>query len=307
MCSVKRDGSSLRPTGDDSSAQAWLQFDDREAVPLRRGVTVVGRAERCDLVLDDPLVSRRHACFVVESNCATIKDLGSANGVLVNGVRIEESQALVEGDRVALGRREVRFGFRAPSIQRSGRRRAEEIETVRRETEPLRESLSAAQGTLTAPPEAPAEEPADMTRKANIFEMLSGVAEKALSLGRGAEAERILSRPLLNLLDEGRRSKRAMSRAEADMACALAVKLAQVTGKAEWIDYIFRLDTLLVCPPSAQVIDELYAVVRAIPEIDVNLFRSYLDVVRSAQVRLDPSDRFLVRRLEGLRGVLSSI
>ena len=55
---------------------------------LNEGEFVVGRNASCQLSLDDPLVSRRHATFIVHADAVTVEDLGSRNGVSVNGERI---------------------------------------------------------------------------------------------------------------------------------------------------------------------------------------------------------------------------
>ena len=48
---------------------------------------VIGRAVECDLAVDDPLVSRRHARVLASDLGAALEDLDSSNGVYVNGVR----------------------------------------------------------------------------------------------------------------------------------------------------------------------------------------------------------------------------
>ena len=55
---------------------------------LGDGQFVVGRSAGCQLSLDDPLVSRRHAMLVVAQDAVTVEDLESRNGVLVTGTRI---------------------------------------------------------------------------------------------------------------------------------------------------------------------------------------------------------------------------
>ena len=55
----------------------YLQHD----LELNEGEFVVGRNASCQLSLDDPLVSRRHALFGVLPDQVTIEDLGSRNGV----------------------------------------------------------------------------------------------------------------------------------------------------------------------------------------------------------------------------------
>ncbi|MEZ6087054.1 MAG: diguanylate cyclase [Pirellulaceae bacterium] len=77
--------------------------------PTRLGASLlIGRDERCDLFLNDGSVSRRHAEIVNQSGRFTINDLGSTNGVLVNG-RKQVSHELATGDRIQLGSRIFRF------------------------------------------------------------------------------------------------------------------------------------------------------------------------------------------------------
>lgn len=68
---------------------------------------VIGRSTECQLSLDDPLVSRRHAVLNVESGGAAIQDLGSRNGVYVNGRKIDGSAPLADGDRITIGSQEM--------------------------------------------------------------------------------------------------------------------------------------------------------------------------------------------------------
>jgi Protein of unknown function (DUF3662)/Inner membrane component of T3SS, cytoplasmic domain len=70
---------------------------------------VIGRSRDCDIVLADGNVSRRHAEIRPSAGGWAVNDLGSTNGVLVNGRRIEGSVALGPGDRINLGTTELRF------------------------------------------------------------------------------------------------------------------------------------------------------------------------------------------------------
>ena len=74
---------------------------------LVEGEFVVGRNASCQLSLDDPLVSRRHAVLRVTSSVVTVEDLQSRNGVLVNGQRISGSVVLAPGDRLLIGSQEM--------------------------------------------------------------------------------------------------------------------------------------------------------------------------------------------------------
>jgi len=57
-------------------------------IDLPEGEFVIGRAANCQLSLDDPLVSRNHATLKVTVDTVTFEDIGSRNGVRVNGERI---------------------------------------------------------------------------------------------------------------------------------------------------------------------------------------------------------------------------
>ncbi|WP_437516003.1 sigma 54-interacting transcriptional regulator [Sorangium sp. So ce1099] len=74
----------------------------RRALP-DEGALIVGRSDDADVRLDTAAVSRRHAKIVVSGGEIRITDLGSHNGTVVNGERIEGSRPLGSGDVVAIG------------------------------------------------------------------------------------------------------------------------------------------------------------------------------------------------------------
>ena len=63
----------------------------------------MGRDTGCEIPLDDPSTSRRHARFAPGPRGYIIEDLGSKNGTLVNDVPCGEPRPLRDGDRVVLG------------------------------------------------------------------------------------------------------------------------------------------------------------------------------------------------------------
>ena len=70
---------------------------------------IVGRDPACDISEhNDPLMSRRHAAFSADSQHAIVRDLGSRNGILVNGTKVSEAQ-LRNGDVVQIGHLQVKF------------------------------------------------------------------------------------------------------------------------------------------------------------------------------------------------------
>jgi len=232
---------------------------------LAEGEFVVGRGADCQLALDDALVSRRHAIFLAQGEELSVEDLGSRNGVRVNGERITGRTRLADGDRVRIGSQDM---------------------TILR--------LHRVQATTLAQP-AP-------TLRADAFGLLGGLADKALAMGRGEEAERILSVHMTNVLEDARRGRK-VGHDTAKTATLYAVKLAVATGKGRWIDYVFDLYGAISVPCPAEVVDELYSSARKVKGIDVGRLRAYVEQMK-AKVK-GPAERFLLNRVEGLEPLVA--
>ena len=81
---------------------ARLRIDGRTTLVGSSGA-VIGRSRECDVVLDDANVSRRHAELRPSGGSWIVVDLGSTNGVKVNGRPISGPQSLRSGDTLVLG------------------------------------------------------------------------------------------------------------------------------------------------------------------------------------------------------------
>lgn len=92
-------------------ATLWFETGGPPAgsVPLSRVVTVFGRGEECDVVLDDQRCSRRHMEISRVGEAFVLRDLGSTNGVLVNGERATGEVDLISGDVIQVGGARMRF------------------------------------------------------------------------------------------------------------------------------------------------------------------------------------------------------
>ncbi|MCE0538473.1 FHA domain-containing protein [Kineosporia rhizophila] len=81
---------------------------------LDRSPVVIGRSADCEIRIDwDPLVSRRHASIVRTADGFEVRDLGSTNGVTVDGTRVEDVAALRLRGTVQVG--DTALFLRAPS------------------------------------------------------------------------------------------------------------------------------------------------------------------------------------------------
>jgi pSer/pThr/pTyr-binding forkhead associated (FHA) protein len=75
---------------------------------LLNGNLVLGRSRDCDVTIDDPSASRRHAEIRRDGGAWLLVDLASTNGTEVNGEPIERA-TLADGDRITIGQTELRF------------------------------------------------------------------------------------------------------------------------------------------------------------------------------------------------------
>jgi adenylate cyclase len=89
---------------------AWLvQISPRAEYDLSGNGTVIGRGTRAEVRLGDPSISREHARVLNQGGVWHIRDLGSANGTLVNQMPVRGMCRLKNGDRLRLGNCEFLF------------------------------------------------------------------------------------------------------------------------------------------------------------------------------------------------------
>jgi hypothetical protein len=98
---------------DPKRGSAVLRIDGRAEV-LGADGAVLGRSRDCDIALDDANVSRHHAEVRPSGGSWVVRDLGSTNGVKVNGRRIDAArpQSLKPGDVVELGTSRLTFDLK---------------------------------------------------------------------------------------------------------------------------------------------------------------------------------------------------
>lgn len=87
---------------------ALLVHNGKRLVVGPAGVTL-GRSRQCDVMLDDPNVSRTHAEVRPRGGSWVLSDLGSTNGSRLNGSRVKGSEVLKPGDEIELGTSRIKF------------------------------------------------------------------------------------------------------------------------------------------------------------------------------------------------------
>lgn len=266
------------------------------------GEFLIGRSAECQLALDDPLVSRKHAAFRVRKDGVTVEDLGSRNGVLVNGVRVDGPTNVSDTDRVSIGGQELRVYFVDETTETQMR------EQYRRHTQTLgmgASELEAQLASAVGSPASPANEATGNARGIQSFQLLAGVADKALAMGRAEEAERILQ-ALLSEIGARAKEGKTVEPAVAEQAARYAARIGGATSKAAWIDYVFDLYAAQKRPAPAGIVDELYTVVRKVKNLEAKSLRAYLAVLRDVQGSFGPAERFVLQRIEGLERLIAA-
>jgi phosphoserine phosphatase RsbU/P len=102
------------------TASAGAPGSDSVAELSRPRITI-GRSARNDLCLEDPFASRLHAEVRKKGDSFWLSDLGSANGTLLNDVRMTAPALLRDGDVIRIGETEIEFNDRADTSRAKGR------------------------------------------------------------------------------------------------------------------------------------------------------------------------------------------
>jgi hypothetical protein len=102
FCGAATEDAEASPERARGGTRVRLFLRDRE-VALTLGTHVIGREPEAAVWIDSTHVSRRHARIVVSATGASIEDLGSKNGTLVNRARVDRVQPLSDRDEIDVG------------------------------------------------------------------------------------------------------------------------------------------------------------------------------------------------------------
>src|SRR3954468_10698609 len=84
-----------------------VALNDGPSILLDKPILLLGRHPECDIQIDSRKISRRHCCIAQVSDYLVVRDLGSTNGVRINGVRVVEGR-LAGGDELTIGNHRYR-------------------------------------------------------------------------------------------------------------------------------------------------------------------------------------------------------
>jgi len=266
-----------------SGATYALEFGSQRLL-IAEGEHIVGRAYDCDIVLDCELVSRRHARLTLTGAAVFVEDLGSVNGVTVNGVEVKGKTLVAPDSRIGFADAEVVLRHRDTSDARVTKR-VPASGSERRDSgvDPI-----AGQDTEA--------------RRVRAFELLTNVLEKAFTMGQPEEAERLVGALLREVLADAERGH-TVPDAIAETASKHSLRLAATTDRREWADYAVRLYLARERVMPLSYVDRLYSIARGAARIDVALIERYARLLDG--MRLAPADRFVLQRLRSLARMLT--
>jgi pSer/pThr/pTyr-binding forkhead associated (FHA) protein len=102
-----------------------VSLDGNPEIPLDRPLLLVGRDPRCDARIDSSRVSRVHCYLARHRDGVAVRDLGSTNGIRINGLRVGAG-LLRDGDLLSVGEFQYRLevdrqaGLTCPSPRDNG-------------------------------------------------------------------------------------------------------------------------------------------------------------------------------------------
>jgi pSer/pThr/pTyr-binding forkhead associated (FHA) protein len=228
---------------------------------LTEGSYLLGRDASCHILLDDAKVSRRHARINVRGEQVSIDDLGSMNGLYVNGVRLTGSQPLFDGDWLTAGAEELEMVIGDGVARRSATATQDEFSPV--------PSSSAAETTrrISEPPDN-----AETTQKSRALEILASIADRALEMGR------------TTLLDMAQESSlgHELEAESLEFTVRYALRLAHANGSGRWFDFTVDLLRGQRAPCTASVASDLRATMKRVTAVDVGRLSAYSRTLRES-------------------------
>ena len=299
-------------------------------ITLRAGKLYLGRSPECELAISDPAVSRRHARLWVSPTQIVIEDLGSQNGVHVNGTRIQGPCELRAGDVLRICSHELELVDTVEQVQSeqnryritadtlSGADKTTLLEELHPTSFPpartqrpnmrlnVAQRIEAAVPRIVesfAPrmPEHSAPRPSSNPPGSDSLAKAIVVLDEALNAGDLGEAERRLG-PILMRVHELLLEEHPSALELAEHVVVSAARLAGETRSAAFMNYAVTLYQLLSRPLPEPAVNVIHALVQAGLYPNLLALESYVAKIGVHTERFDETELFL---LDSLRRVIA--
>lgn len=270
---------------------------------LPPGETILGRSPECHVTIDDPLVSREHAKILVSSDRVVLHDLGSRNGSKVNGAPVRGDVVLADGDRIRIGNQEIVFS-RVVAPRRPGRPTGSLRNCGRCGTPYMAEApacpncgyVPGSEDTLNG--SAPI---GNLDRETWSLQLQVELLDKALSLQRLSDGERVLSRIMVSV-EERLVAGLAVEPQQLDAAFRAAIRLASAQGEHKWIKWVVATSSRLSRAPSGDFVTTLGQVPPILLDAVLPQLDDLVETFRGAET--DDDGRSALSALASLRDQL---
>jgi hypothetical protein len=279
------------------------------------GTFDIGRSDECNLILDDPSVSRVHATIVNESDSLFLEDRGSRNGCIVNGNRITGRQQLFDGDRITIGHQSIRIlaidkiadadrtlGLVScpgcGSWMSSNEARCPQCGAVRSQI------ASEARATFRVDDNKISKSMPQLRHTQQPQFMVATLLQKAIDMGRYEEAEKLLANLMESTLKREQRGE-GVGAQELDEVTRHTIALCEATRNAKHISNLFAFHHARGKLMPRETIEALYALVRKVGYRSCAEMSRYLEFLASISATFGPGEKFTHRRLEGLVALCS--
>lgn len=294
-------------------------------ITLRAGKLYLGRNPDCELAISDPAVSRRHARLWVTAAHIVIEDLGSQNGVHVNGERIQGPRELRAGDVIRICSHELQLvepitepalepnRYRITGDTLSGSENTTLLEQVQhpRSQAPVRAQRplmrldtpsynmldSSVQRAAAPVLRRPSSNPPGSDSLATAIVLL----DDALNAGDTAGAERRLG-PILMRAHELLLEKHPSGLELTEHVVISAARLAAETRSAAFMNYAVTLYQLLNRPLPEPAVNVIHTLVQAGLYPNLVALESYVRKIGAHTADFDATELFL---LDSLRRVVA--
>ncbi|HYP76395.1 MAG TPA: FHA domain-containing protein [Polyangiaceae bacterium] len=294
-------------------------------ITLRAGKLYLGRNPDCELAISDPAVSRRHARLWVNQTQIVIEDLGSQNGVHVNGARIQGPRELRAGDVIRICSHELQLvlpveeAILAPNRYRitgdtlSGADNTTLLEQVEhpRSQSPARPnrphmrldtpSGNVADSSVLRAAERSSRHPSSAPPGSDSLAAAIVLLDDALNAGDTAEAEHRLG-PILMRAHQLLLEEHPSGLELAEHAVVSAARLASETRSAAFMNYAVTLYQLLNRPLPEPAVNVIHTLVQAGLYPNMVALESYVAKIGAHTAGFDATELFL---LDSLRRVVA--
>ncbi len=237
-----------------------------QELDLQGPQVVIGRSPECQITIEDPLVSRQHARIFIDAQGARVVDLGSRNGVRINGVLIRGEAPLKHNDRLRLGTQDLVFLVLDESSARLTRATGFMIN--------CRGCGRPYPGESSACPHC-GEPSASDTEDSNTYETITGmpglqgqaawtfqllgeIIERTLTAGRKSEAERMMQRAAREVEERARAGIKLDAKSLTKVS-VFALRLARAKEQPEWAEWALSLHREHDVMPAGEVLDHVEA------------------------------------------------